>query len=123
MADLVVKFCCVNCGKLNKINKSQIDDAIKIGNTPVGVCGHCGLVNRFKDPSQAPQADKRPLICIPFVDKWPERLPTGSLPGGMYADAHGRPLSEGDFMMQHGINPKINLAYRRAGMPAPTEKC
>jgi len=77
----------------------------------------------IKDPNQAPQADKRPLICIPFVDKWPERLPTGSLPGGMYADAHGRPLSEGDFMMQHGINPKINLAYHRAGMPAPTEKC
>jgi len=90
---------------------------------PVGVCSHCGLVNKFKDPRLAINADIKPLICVPFVDKWPERLPSGKLPNGMYADASGKALSEGEFMMQNGINPKINLAYRRAGMPETTEKC
>ncbi|MCK9564794.1 MAG: hypothetical protein M0Q43_01940 [Methanothrix sp.] len=125
MADVVVKFCCVNCGKLNRINKSQIDQAVQIGNIPVGVCGHCGLVNKFKYPALAVDADKKPLICVPFVDKWPERLPSGKLPGGMYADASGKALSEGEFMMQNGINPKINLAWRQAGNPAPKkeERC
>ena len=26
----VIKFCCENCRKLNKLNKSQIDEAIKM---------------------------------------------------------------------------------------------
>ncbi|HPS92044.1 MAG TPA: hypothetical protein PKV33_07800 [Methanothrix sp.] len=123
MADLVVKFCCSNCRKINRINKSQIDEAIQIGNTPVGVCGHCGLVNGFKDPRLAAHADVKPLICVPFVDKWPEHLPSGELPGGMFADAHGRALSEVDFMAEFGMNPRINLAYRRAGSPPPKDKC
>jgi hypothetical protein len=123
MASDVAMFCCTNCNRLNRINKSQIEQARKAGNAAVGVCGTCGLVNRFKYPEQAVDADKKPLICVPFVDKWPERLPSGKLPNGMYADASGKALSEGEFMMQNGINPKINLAWRRAGNPQPTEKC
>jgi hypothetical protein len=123
MADFVVKFCCKNCKHLNRIQRSQVDEAIKIGNKPVGVCGHCGMVNQFIDPSLANKEDSKPLICVPFVDTWPTRLPAGSLPGGMFADAFGKSLNEVDFMMQHGVNPRINLAYRKAGLPEPKEKC
>jgi len=79
----------------------------------MGVFGHCGLVNKLIDPGQATQVDSKPLHCVPFIDNWLERLLTGSLPGGMFADAHGNAFTEAEFMVRYRVNPRINLVYRR----------
>ena len=113
MSDAIVKFCCDYCNHLNRIQKDQIDEAVRIGNKPMGVCGHCGLVSKLIDPGLATQVDSKPLHCVPSIDNWPERLPTGSLPGGKFAGAHGNAFTEAEFMVRYRVNPRINLVYRR----------
>lgn len=124
MANGLVNFCCSNwpeCGAMNSISRSRVEQSIRGGRIPVGVCSWCGLVNKFTGTSQVATADWLP--CLPFIDEWPTRLPTGVIPGGMYVDFEGNTFTEADFMMRNGVNPRIRLKFQAWGNPKPQYRC
>lgn len=123
MTDGIYTWCCKNpsCRGMNRVEKKQIDEAIKKGLKPVLICSTCGLCYKPK-ANQGANSGANYLECIPFAG-WEKYLPTGRGPDDTFFDHKGIQISQFEFIKMYGMDPDLYLKWKDAGKPKPAHQC
>lgn len=117
----VVKWCCKNqeCKRMNLVESSKVDDAMKRKQKILLICGTCGYVHT-QGMMKGPEGTNY-LECIPYTNT-ELRPPIGRTPGGYTGDM-GQEYNREDFILKYGIDPERYLLWRKAGKPRYKTVC
>jgi hypothetical protein len=117
-----LKWCCKNqdCKRMNFVDSSHVEEAMKKNLKVLLICGTCGFVHN-QSKMNGPE-EKSWLACIPYTST-ESRLPMGKLTDDNYLDYAGRPCNRNDFILKYGIDPKRYLNWRDAGKPKSKVVC
>lgn len=119
----VLKYCCENreCKRLNTVEEDHIKE-LEQKKLPIYlICGTCGYVYKFSGKIGTARGPDY-CGCIPF-EGVENRLPAGRLPGGVYTDYLGKPITREAAIGNHGVDPERYLNWRDAGKPKPKSTC
>jgi hypothetical protein len=117
------KYCCENrdCKRLNTVEETHIKELQQQKLDIKLICGTCGYAYKFSGKIGTERGPEY-CGCIPFLGT-ENRLPTGRLPGGVYKDYLGNPVTREAAIDTYGVDPETYLNWKDAGFPKPKSTC
>jgi hypothetical protein len=118
----VLKWCCQNpqCQSLNIVESGSLSTDKKL--KTVLVCGNCGIAHNLIKTGTTPSGSQ--YLDTAFLrEDVMNHLPTGKNADDYFIDPEGNSLTRDYYIMNYGVDPLINLKFRKAGMPKSKERC
>ena len=127
MANKLYYFKCKNTACKDQDNFVELPEGEPKTTKYLLYCGACGVCVTTENDITMDNFGNAWLPCILYEGPGKD-MTTGPIPdeklGYKWTDASGNHLSEEDFMVQHGINPRVDWCKRKVtANPAYKEKC